>query len=262
MTTPEHETEIRHLFDLVNGDYVPTSLTASPWDKRSLNGIAINALAAHVVESTPSPAPMVVSRLVTDILRPTRQAPISTRIEVIREGRKLQLLQVELVQDGVATARTSALRVRIGDSPATPFAVHALTPADLPPLNRRRSGIGPIAETRLEAGGLEVLGPGLVWSRMFGEIVPGVAISPFVHAAMAADYGSGTSSYVNWREWSYANVDISLHLTRMPEGPWLRVSAMTESAGNGTAVVATRLSDERGEFAHAHQTLFIDRVGL
>jgi len=78
---------------------------------------------------------------------------------------------------------------------------------------------------------------------------------------MAADYGSGLSSYVDWRDWSYANVDISLHLTRMPEEEWIRVSAVTESAGNGIAIVDTRLSDQQGEFGHAHQTLFINPMG-
>jgi acyl-coenzyme A thioesterase PaaI-like protein len=260
MRIPTCEPQFRYLFDFADKHYIPTSLTVSPWDRDSLNGLAINALVAHLAEKAETPAPMVISRLVTDILKPTRMAPVSTRVEVVREGKKLQLMQVELLQDGVPTVRTSALRVRIGESPTTPFPVHKLAPEGLPPLSSGRSGIGPIAETRLEAGGLELIGPGLVWSKMNGDIVPGTAISPFVHAAMAADYGSGTSSYVDWRQWSYANVDISLHLTRMPEGPWLRVYAVTESAGNGTAVVDTRLSDERGEFAHAHQTLFIDRA--
>src|SRR3546814_5271344 len=68
-----------------------------------------------------------------------------------------------------------------------------------------------------------------------------------------------TSSYVDWREWSFANVDISLHLTRMPEGEWIRIAAETDGAGNGIAIVHARLADERGEIGHAHQTLFLDR---
>jgi hypothetical protein len=254
------EPEVLHLFDLVDGSYVPSPMAVGPWDKRMQNGVAINALVAHAVEQTPSLVPMVTSRLVTDILKPARMAPVKVRTETVREGTRLQLLQVELLQDDVVVVRASALRVRIGQSPATAFSVHPVAPEGLPPLNRRRSALSHISETRLEAGGIDHLGPGLVWSRTWGEIVPGVPISPFVHTAMAADFGSGTSSYVDWREWSYANVDISLHLTRMPQGQWVRVAATTESAGNGMAVVDTRLADEIGEFGHAHQTLFLDRV--
>jgi hypothetical protein len=111
----------------------------------------------------------------------------------------------------------------------------------------------------LNRGGLESPGPGAVWARFSGEIVVGTPISPFVQTAMASDFGSGLSSFVDWREWSFANVDLSLHLTRMPAGPWIRVAAETGSAGNGTAIVDTRLADLDGEFGHAHQTLFLDR---
>jgi len=46
----------------------------------------------------------------------------------------------------------------------------------------------------------------------------------------------------------------------MPQGEWVRVAATAESAGDGLAVVDTRLADERGEFGHAHQTLFLNRA--
>lgn len=261
MTNTADQPETRHLFDLVNGAYVPTILAVGPWDKRLQNGVAINALVAHVVEQTPCLVPMVTCRLMTDILKPTRMAPVTARVDILREGTKLQLLQVELLQEEVTVVRGSALRVRIGESPETPAPVHPVAPEGLPPLNRRGSIMASISETRLEYGGVHEIGPGLVWSRISGDIVPGVPISPFVHAAMAADYGSGTSSYVSWREWSYPNVDISLHLARMPRGEWIRVQAITESAGNGIAVVDTRLADEHGEFGHAHQTLFMERTG-
>src|SRR3546814_15348935 len=72
---------------------------------------------------------------------------------------------------------------------------------------------------------------------------------------MAADFGSGTSSYVDWREWSFANVDISLHLTRMPEGEWIRIAAETDGAGNGIAIVHARLADERGEIGQDRKSV-------
>lgn len=250
-----------HLFQLEGSTYVPTTLAIGPWDKRMQNGVAINALVAHAVEQTPCLTPMVTCRLVTDIQKPAKMAPIAAKVDVIREGTKLQLLQVELLQDDNVVVRASALRVRISGSPTTHFAKHSVAVPELPSLNTRRTGLSHITETRVEAGGIENLGPGLLWSRTWGEILPSVPISPFVHCAMAADFGSGLSSYVDWRDWSYANVDISLHLTRMPEEEWIRVSAVTESAGNGIAIVDTRLSDQQGEFGHAHQTLFINPMG-
>jgi len=150
------------------------------------------------------------------------------------------------------------MRVRNGESPPSDAEPPHALPDDLPSMNPR-SPLLPVLETRLEQGGLEQLGPGIVWSRFHGDIVPGIPISPFVQLAMASDFGSGSSAYVDWREWTFANVDITLHLLRMPRGPWARVQARTRSAGNGIAVVETQLADLEGIVGHAHQTLFVDR---
>lgn len=259
MAASAPQVALRHIFGREGDLYAPTALATGPWDRRLQSGVVLNALIAHEIERTPSPVPMATGRLLLDILKPTLMAPVAARVTVVREGRRLQLLDVELVQDGAVTARASALRVRIGESPATDAPRHALPPAGLPSLNGERSPMRHIVETRLESGGLEVVGPGVVWARIAGEVVPGIPVSPFVQLAMAADFGSGTSSYVDWREWSFANVDISLHLTRMPEGEWVRIAAETDGAGNGLAIVHARLADERGEIGHAHQTLFLDR---
>jgi len=202
---------------------------------------------------------MVIARLVIDIMKPTSMAAVQTRTVALREGKRLQLIQVDILQDGEVTVRATALRVRVTPSPATEAIVHAHPSPDLPEFHRRKSPLYHVVESRLEAGGLEVPGPGVVWSRINADIVPGTPISPYVQMAMTADFGSGLSSFVNWREWSFANVDMTLHLARMPQGPWLRLAAATEGAGNGLAVVHSRLADELGEFGHAHQTLFLSQ---
>lgn len=251
-----------HFYDRIEGKdvaFCPTVLATGPWSRKFQNGVAMIGLAAHLAEAFPAPAEMVTARFVVDILKPMAMAPFTAEVTPLREGKRLQLVQVDFRQDGELAMRAIALRVRSADSPGTAAAVHALPPQGSPSFNGERSPFRHINETRLESGGLEVLGPGVVWARLSGEIVPGVAISPFVQAAMASDFGSGLSCFVDWREWSFANVDISLHLARMPKGPWVRVAASTESAGNGIAVVDTRLADLDGEFGHAHQTLFLDR---
>jgi hypothetical protein len=124
-----------------------------------------------------------------------------------------------------------------------------------------RSPLNAVLETRLQEGGLEQLGPGVVWARFDGDIVAGTPISPFVQFAMASDFGSGVSANIPWREWTFANVDISLHLLRKPRGPWARVQARTRSAGNGIAIVDTLLADLEGPVGHAHQTLFVTKSG-
>lgn len=248
-----------HFYEPDGSGFVATDLATGPWDRRLQNGVALNALVAHLVELTPAPAPMVTARLVVDILKPTQMGRVEPKMIMLREGKRLQLFQLELIQNGAATVRATALRVRTASSPATDTAIRPGPAEGLEGFNSSRSAFRHVIETRLETGGLEVRGPGVVWARIFGEVAPGVAVSPFVQAAMAADFGSGLSSFVDWREWTFANVDISLHLTRSPQGEWVRVAAASESAGNGLAIVTTQLDDELGRFGHAHQTLFLDR---
>ena len=243
----------------VNGGFEPTALAVGPWDKRFQNGVALAGLIAHIVENEASAVPMAPVRLVIDIARPTPMGPIETHLRYLRNGKRMQLLDVELHVAGELTVRATALRLREQASPATDIVSHSLAPEGLPTFNGNRSAFAHILETRLEAGGLEQLGPGVLWARFRGEIVSGIAISPFVQMAMASDFGSGLSAFLDWREWTFANVDISLHLTRSPQGEWLRLASRADSAGNGIAIVDATLSDETGDFGHAHQTLFLDQ---
>jgi len=246
-----------HFYEPHGDGFAPTRLVTGPWDKRLQSGVALAGLVAHL-EGHPTATPMGVARLVIDLMRPTPMAPVVTRVTELRGGKRLQLLDVEVLHEGEVTLKASALRVRLADSPATPQTPYAEPSASLPVFSSR-SVYGHIVESRLERGGLEQLGPGVTWMRFFGEIVPGVPISPFVQMAMAADCSSGLSAYVDWREWTFANVDISLHLARMPQGPWARIAAETQSTGNGIGVVDATLSDLAGDVGHAHQTLFLDR---
>jgi acyl-coenzyme A thioesterase PaaI-like protein len=246
-------------YDESEAGFVATALAAGPWDKRYQNGVALAGLVAHLAERTPSPVPMVCTRLVIDILRPSPMGVLAAQVTRLREGKRLQLLEIELTAGGERTIRASVLRVRQEATPFAALAVHALAPEGLDSLNGGRSKFAHVVETRVEAGGLEAIGPGVVWVRFFGEIVRGVPISPLVQAAMAADFGSGISTIVDWRDWSFANVDISLHLARAPRGPWVRVAAQTLAAGEGVGVVDAELADSEGVIGRAHQSLFYDR---
>jgi hypothetical protein len=251
----------RTIYETDGEAFVPTLLAIGPWDKRLQSGVALSGLAAHLVERAESPVPMITTRLVTDLQRPTPMgAPLLPRVSVVRSGKRLQILQVEILCEGEVVVRSSALRVREDVSPANGLEAPVALPEGLPTMTER-SPLNAVLETRLQEGGLEQLGPGVVWARFVGDIVAGVSISPFVQLAMASDFGSGVSANIGWREWTFANVDISLHLLRQPRGAWARVQSRTRSAGNGIAIVDTLLADLEGTVGHAHQTLFVTKSG-
>ena len=75
---------------------------------------------------------------------------------------------------------------------------------------------------------------------------------------IAADAGNGVSATLDWRHWVFINVDLSVHLHRMPVGEWVCLDAITLPERSGIGLADTALYDERGPLGRAAQTLLVD----
>src|SRR5262249_26125394 len=97
----------------VEGASIETSaLAGGPWDPKLQHGAAPASLICWAVERLPSPAPMRVVRLTVDLLRPVPVAPLTIETDVLREGKKIQLVAVRLLANGNEVVRATALRIR------------------------------------------------------------------------------------------------------------------------------------------------------
>jgi hypothetical protein len=237
--------------------FEPLLPAASPWNTATQSGVAMAGLLAQRLEQTPATAEMMVARLTMDILRPAPMALTSVNCALTRDGRNMQNIEAVLEVDGRVVARASVLRVRVATSPPhQPRETAYPPPEDAPnkPLNRHYDrGM----ESRVLFGGLVERGPGAAWVRPRVDLVCGQAARPTAAAVMAADFGGALSSIHDSRQWSFANVDLSIHFIRQPASDWIRVESRTLSEGDGSALVETILADLEGVFGHAHQTLFI-----
>ena len=67
------------------------------------------------------------------------------------------------------------------------------------------------------------------------------------------------SAALDWREYLFINVDLTVHLHRHPAGEWVCLDALTlpEESGLGPRGHAAR--DERGRIGRAAQTLLVDK---
>jgi hypothetical protein len=92
------------------------------------------------------------------------------------------------------------------------------------------------------------------------DLMPGVSVADVVQAAMLSDFGNGLSVPIERGAYTFANVDIALHMTRRPVGGWMVVEADTNIDGAGVGLANMVLADARGVFGRAHQTLFINPV--
>ena len=102
-------------------------------------------------------------------------------------------------------------------------------------------------------------GPATVWMRMRVPLVAGEEPSPLVRVMVAADSGNGVSAALDWREYVFINVDLTVHLHRHPAGEWVCLDALTLPEETGLGLADTLLSDGRGRIGRAAQTLLVDK---
>jgi len=72
-------------------------------------------------------------------------------------------------------------------------------------------------------------------------------------------FGNGVSASLDWRRWLFINVDLTVHLHRLPAGEWVCLDAITIAEPEGLGLSDTALYDERGPLGRALQTLLVAR---
>jgi Thioesterase-like superfamily len=253
----------------VDGATARTSAFAGgPWDPKLQHGAAPSALVCWAVERLPSPAPMRVARLTVDLMRPVPVAPITIETEVLREGRKIQLVAVRLLAGDTEVVRATVLRVRKHDEPLPverPF-----PPLDLPMPEAGADAVEGAMSTTPFLSGLEmrnvrgafnIPGPAAIWYRASRPIVDGAELSPLMRAAITADFCNGTSAFLSFRKWTFINADLTLSLAREPVGDWILLDAETWAGPDSIGIATARLADRRGYFGRAVQSVLFEKRG-
>jgi hypothetical protein len=90
-------------------------------------------------------------------------------------------------------------------------------------------------------------------------LVPGEEPSPLQRTLIAADVGNGISAVLDWGSHVFVNVDLSVHLERMPRGEWVCVDAVTLPQPHGIGTAESVLSDVDGRIGRAAQTLLLSQ---
>lgn len=266
--------------------FTSSELTRGPWDAESQHAGPPAALLARALEGCPgiggSVADRLVGRITFEILKPVPIAPLEVAAEVVRPGRRVDLVEATLrSDDGEELVAARAWRVRAGevelpgglagaepDSPARKQRGPAGAEGPPVPPDRLEPGAAffPTGhdvgyhvgmEYRFAAGGFLERGPAVCWMRMRGPLVAGEEPSPLQRVLMAADSGNGISSTLDFRRYLFINVDLTVHLHRMPTGEWVCLDSLTIPEPTGLGMSDTLLHDERGPIGRACQTLLI-----
>jgi hypothetical protein len=234
----------------------PTPASASNWSTEQVRGPAVSAALARATEREAADAlpEMRPVRWTVDLFRPAKMLPTTVAATTFRQGRRIGLVDAELVQNGRPVARSRALFARPSTTPdgqvwaSSPE--YQPPPADLRPMpgsprlyNSDHRGWTPHVDDHLGAAHKQT------WHFPV-PIVSGEEPTRFQAAAAVADV---TNLVMNWGSAGveFINADITLAISRLPNAIELGLSALDRTVNDGIAVGTAAIFDRQGQLGIA-----------
>ena len=206
----------------------------------ALHGGAPAALLMREFEQLPAADGLSVARVTYEFMRPVPVGPLELNAQVVRPGRRVQLLEAldlsptESRSSGLARSRSrSRPRVRTAP-PRTPRRHRGPSTGGRPSFIRHIARCSPSTRSRsCSYAGAWGGGPSTAWFRLRSPIVAGETPSPLQRLAAAGDFGNGISSILSWDDYLYINPDLTLYVEREPVGEWICLESETRIAADG-----------------------------
>jgi hypothetical protein len=250
------------------GGFTATEMARGPWDAEAEHGGAPAALLMRAFEELPAPEPLMIARVTYEFMRPVPLGPLDLRAEVVRPGRRVQLLEASVFSpDGTEVLRARALQVaRADDDAGAQFDPPPEAGPEQGRLDAPRLPLGAMPffgsdaiEIRFVAGAFNELGPATAWFRLKVPLVDEQEPSALQRLAAAADFGNGIAASLPWDQWIFINPDLTLYVERVPVGEWICLDSRTIISGGGVGLAESVLYDQRGRVGRALQSLVVAR---
>jgi hypothetical protein len=251
-------------FFIPDGDdrFIATQNTRGPWAPDAQHGGPPAALLGRAIERVGGDG-FMVARCTFDILRPVPIGPLEVITNVVRPGKKVQLVEASLTFDGQQVMRATSWLIRTQE-------LDFETPQieDSPPPGPDRGESMPVPEgwSHSYMGSMEwlfvegaffELGPAMTWFRMRIPLIEGEEPTPLQRVLCSADSASGISTAIDFSEWIYINTDLTVYLHRLPAGEWVGIQAITRPEHHGVGFTSSLIRDEKGPIGRSGQSLYI-----
>jgi hypothetical protein len=247
-------------------EFESTAATTSPWDAALQHGGPPSALLARAIEQIGSAAGLVVARFSVDFFGGVPQGRLTTDAQVIRPGRRVELVEASLRSGDrvVAVARAWRLKPSTEVVGATTIAPSVPLPGPQPQRSIASTdtswAYGRAIEWRFVEGAAAESGRAQVWTRIKIPLVEGEQPSGLQRILTVADSINGLSAVLDPREWLFVPPGLTLHAHRLDAGDWLLLDAATVLDASGIAVAHGTVADERGQLGLVTQPLLVQRL--
>jgi hypothetical protein len=232
----------------------PTPSSKGPWDPKSLHGRVVVGLLAHEIERLHGGPDYVPARLTVDMYRLPDLSPTSVATRLIRDGKRIKVIEAEFFSAGVSMARaTCQMLLKTHTPPGNvwrPPAWSVPLPEDIAPPRDARAGMGGMWAMRPISGAFGAFGQKRTWMSEVRELIGGEALSPFVRVALAADFASPFANSGD-QGLGYINSDVTLYLHRLPRAEWIGFEVVNHQATDGIAIGECFVYDREGPIGAA-----------
>ncbi|OTG80486.1 thioesterase [Acinetobacter sp. ANC 5054] len=104
-------------------------------------------------------------------------------------------------------------------------------------------------------------GRGIVWLNTPYEMIEGETSSDFVRLMGLVDTANGIVLRQDRPfKWGFPNLDLQIHLHRMPQGQWLGLETVQQYGDDGIGLTSSVLHDVKGPFGRSEQILTLRKI--
>ncbi|MGW7268970.1 thioesterase family protein [Streptomyces sp. NPDC054864] len=243
--------------------YKPTAHAGGAWDTEEQHFSPLGGLIVHAIDRQLAARPdngLVLSRISFDILGRLALDECEIRVETLRPGRTIELVEAVVLMADRPVVRARAWLLASGDtSSVAGGGADKLTPpqelASWPMASVWPGGY--IASVDVRPVSPPQPGRTTAWISTDLDLVAGQTASPLASYIALVDTANGIAVRQPPTAWMFPNVDLTVHLHRRPEGGWTGLDTTVTFGPTGQGITSTVLHDVRGPVGHAQQILTV-----
>lgn len=243
--------------------FEPSVATIGPWSPDFQHGGPPSALLTHALRTHMPSGNFVTTRVSIEFFSAVPVKPCEIRVEVVRSGKRVELLKGEYISEGKTYLIAHAWRFlpepgitsEMSDSFETPSLPEPQPQKFFPGINY--FPYGDALEWRFTKGGYDSQGPATVWTRPRIPLIENTEMNGLEALILMVDSANGISAELDILKWSFVPVDMTVGLYRQPEGPWVGMDAQTVMNNDGIGQTTTTVFDSKGKVGQSIHTLFI-----
>nr|WP_245723630.1 thioesterase family protein [Microbacterium humi] len=248
--------------DLGDGRFASTVHAQGAWNAHEQHMAPASGLLTHVIDREFGREGLRIARLSFEIYGIIHAGEFEVRTQVLRPGRTIELVQADMICQGRTAISARAWLLATSDTRD----LAAVEDEAMPGVEESTAwdGMSPwpggfidSIEFRTIAGSRP--GARRSWLRSRHPLVDSGDVSPLAHLVRLVDSTNGLSARVGPDELLFPNVDLQIHVYRLPTGDWLGIDGHQSYGPDGVGLTTTVLNDEGGPFGRAEQILTLRR---